>query len=188
LAQRSSRKRRKQRKRAATVDEQAPTNGAAASEPAESGQDQMARGYARGRAKDEAARAALKPLGQDERPLPVTIAAVLAFALGAANFVSYLVGVEVQGEQPALLGIAIYSGLMFTVAYGCFRMRYWGVLGMEAVLALALVIFGVLLTKAEGVVALLIALAVIAGAGTLFWKLVKVMARIQMPERPGSAR
>lgn len=184
MAQRSSRKRRKQRQHAATPEDQAAGNGA----PPESGQDRMARGYARGRAKDEAARAALKPLGQDERPLAVTIAAILAFALGAANFISYIAGLEVQGEQPALLGIAIYSGLMFTVAYGCFRMRYWGVLGMEAVLALALVIFGVLLTRAESVVALLIALAVIAGAGTLFWKLVKVMARIQMPERPGADR
>lgn len=186
MAQRSSRKRRKQRQRAAAGEEQATGNGVGAT--AESGQDRMARGYARGRAKDEAARAALKPLGQDERPLPVTIAAVLSFALGAANLGSYVAGVEVQGEQPALLGIAIYSGLMFLVAYGCFRMRYWGVLGMEAVLALALVIFGVLLTRAESVVALLIALAVIAGAGTLFWKLVKVMARIQMPERPGQDR
>ncbi len=186
MAQRSSRKRRKQRQRAATAEDRAASNGGDTAP--ESGEDRMARGYARGRAKDEAARAALKPLGQDERPLPVTIAAIIAFGLGAANFVSYIAGVEVQGDQPALLGIAIYSGLMFTVAYGCFRMRYWGVLGMEAVLALALVIFGVLLTRAESAVALLIALAVIAGAGTLFWKLVKVMARIQMPERPGQDR
>jgi hypothetical protein len=186
LAQRSSRKRRKQRKRTATQEGRSASNGTAARE--ESGQDRMARGYARGRAKDEAARAALKPLGQDERPLAVTIAAIIAFALGAANFISYLAGVEVQGEQPSLVGIAVYSGLMLVVAYGCFRMRYWGVLGMEAVLALALVIFGVLLTRAESIVALLIALAVIAGAGTLFWKLVKVMARIQMPERPGQDR
>ncbi len=187
MAQRSSRKRRKERQRAATAADESVANGASAA-PEESGEDRMARGYARGRAKDEAARAALKPLGQNERPLPVTIAALLAFALGAANFISWIAGLEVQGEQPALLGIAIYSGLMFTVAYGCFRMRYWGVLGMEAVLALALVIFGVLLTRAESVVALLIALVVIAGAGTLFWKLVKVMARIQMPERPGQDR
>ena len=35
---------------------------------------------------------------------------------------------------------------------------------------------------------LLVALAVviIAAAGTLFWYLVKAMARIQMPERPGA--
>jgi hypothetical protein len=29
---------------------------------------------------------------------------------------------------------------------------------------------------------------IIAGAGTLFWFLIKAMARIQMPERPGSSR
>ncbi|HEX2070340.1 MAG TPA: hypothetical protein VHF90_01675, partial [Thermoleophilaceae bacterium] len=167
---RSSRKRRKQRQRAA-------------GEPST-----MARGYARGRAKDEAARAALEPLAEGERPGIVTVAAVIAFALGAANLISYLAGVEVQGEQPAFSGILVYSGLMFTVAYGCFRARYWGVLGMQAMLALAILIFGVLLTRAESVVALLIALAVIGGAGTVFWKLVKAMARIQMPERPGADR
>jgi hypothetical protein len=31
-------------------------------------------------------------------------------------------------------------------------------------------------------------LAIIAGAGTLFWFMVKAMARIQMPERPSRAR
>jgi divalent metal cation (Fe/Co/Zn/Cd) transporter len=42
--------------------------------------------------------------------------------------------------------------------------------------------------KAESFLALVIALVVIAAAGTLFWKLVKSMARIQMPERPGADR
>ena len=185
MAQRSSRKRRKQRQRAAAGGDGARGNGSASAQP-ETPDDRMARGYARGRAKDEAARAALVPLAEGERPRAVTIAAVVAFLLGAGNLISYLVGVEVQGDQPALMGIAVYSGLMFTVAYGCFRARYWGVLGMQAVLALALLIFGVLLTRAESIVALLIALVVIALAGTLFWKLVKAMARIQMPERPGS--
>jgi hypothetical protein len=180
LAQRSSRKRRKQRQRATATEERASDNGAAAPE------DRMARGYARGRAKDEAARAALKPLAEGERPGAVTVAAIVAFLLGIANLGSYVAGVEVQGEQPAFMGIAVYSALMFTVAYGCFRARYWGVLGMQAVLALALVIFGVLLTRAESIVALLIALVVLGLAGTLFWKLVKAMARIQMPERPGA--
>lgn len=173
MAQRSSRKRRKQRRRA---------------EARTGGDDAMTRGYARGRAKDEAARAALEPLAEGERPGVVTVAAVTAFALGAGNLIAYLAGVDVQGDQPALTGIAVYSGLMFTVAYGCFRARYWGVLGMQSVLALAILIFGVLLTRAESLVALAIALAVIGAAGTLFWKLVKAMARIQMPERPGADR
>ena len=182
MAQRSSRKRRKERQRAAEPRE------ADAPQEATDPQERMARGYARGRAKDEAARAALVPLAEGERPGAVTVAAAVAFLLGLANLGSYVAGVEVQGEQPAFLGIAVYSGLMFTVAYGCFRSRYWGVLGMQAVLALALVIFGVLLTRAESIVALLIALAVLGLAGTLFWKLVKAMARIQMPERPGANR
>jgi len=44
----------------------------------------------------------------------------------------------------------------------------------------------VLVIGASNVVTLLICLAVIIPAGTLFWFLVKAMARIQMPERPGS--
>ncbi len=56
-------------------------------------QERMARGYARGRAKDEAARAALVPLAPGERPRAVTVAALVAAFLGLANV--------------ALLGIAI---------------------------------------------------------------------------------
>jgi hypothetical protein len=36
--------------------------------------------------------------------------------------------------------------------------------------------------------AALLLVIIIAAAGTLFWFLIKAMARIQMPERPGSAR
>lgn len=187
MAQRSSRKRRKQRQRTAAAADDAGVNGSAGAKPDRT-VDGMARGYARGRAKDEAARAALRPLADGERPRVVTIAALVAFLLGAGNLIAYFVGIDVEGDQPAFMGIAVYSGLMFTVAYGCFRARYWGVLGMQAVLALALLIFGVLLTRAESVVALLIALAVIGGAGTMFWKLVKAMARIQMPTPPGADR
>jgi hypothetical protein len=41
--------------------------------------------------------------------------------------------------------------------------------------------------KAESVLGALLATAVIAAAGTMFWFLVKAMARIQMPDhrRPG---
>ena len=48
----------------------------------------LARGYARGREKDEAARAALKPLREGERPRAVTVAGVLALVLGLANLVA----------------------------------------------------------------------------------------------------
>jgi hypothetical protein len=68
------------------------------------------------------------------------------------------------------------------------RARYWGVLGMQALLAITILVFGLLAIKAESVLALVIAIVVLAAAGTLFWFLIKAMARIQMPERPGASR
>jgi hypothetical protein len=175
LAQRSSRKKRKARQRARPA---APPAG-------EAGAD-LQRGYSRSREKDEAARAALKPLAPGERPRAVTVAGVVALALGLANLVSYLAGVEIRGERPAFVGIVLFCGVMFAAAWGCFRVRYWAVLGMQALLGLAIVIFSLLVVRAESLVAVLIAAAVIGSAGTLFWFLIKSMARIQMPERPGA--
>ena len=93
---------------------------------------------------------------------------------------------EIRGERPALIGVLLYTGLMLAAAWGCFRARYWAVLGMEALLGL-IVIFSLLVVRAGSAVELLIGLAVIGLAGTLFWFLIKAMARIQMPERPGAS-
>ena len=147
----------------------------------------MSRRYARSREKDAEARAALEPLGAGERPAAVTVAGVVALLLGLGNLVSYIVGVEVQGDRPSVVGVAFYAGLMFVAAWGCFTTRYWAVLGMQVLLGLLLVIFSLLLIRAENLASVAIALAVIGLAGTLFWKLVKAMARIRMPERPGAA-
>jgi hypothetical protein len=140
--------------------------------------------YARGRARDEARRAALRPLAPGERPPAVTAAGAVALVLGATNLISFLAGARIGGERPAPAGIAIFTALMLVAAYGCFRVRYWAVLGMQALLCLIILTFSLLLIRAEGVVALLIAIAIIAAAGALFWFLVKSMARIQAPERP----
>ena len=52
----------------------------------------MERGYARGRAKDEEARAALKPLAPGERPSAVTVGAVVAGAARAREPRRLIVG------------------------------------------------------------------------------------------------
>ena len=181
MAQRSSRKRRKERQHSEGDDGEAVGAGAERPDP-----EPLARGYARARAKDEAARAALEPLAEGERPLAVTVAGALALALGLGNVVAYLAGFGVRGEPPQLIGALLYAGLMFAAAWGCFKVRYWAVLGMQALLGLAVVIFSLLLIRAASVLDLVIAVSVIGGAGTLFWFLVKAMARIQMPERPGA--
>jgi len=146
----------------------------------------MADRYARSRARDEAARAALKPLEPGERPRAVTAAAVVTGLLGVVNFGAYLAGVEVRGKPPSLVGILLFTALMLAAAWGAWNVRYWAVLGIQALLGLTTVIFSLLAIKSENPGELLIALAVIGAAGTLFWFLVKCMARIQMPERPGT--
>jgi hypothetical protein len=98
----------------------------------------------------------------------------------------YLAGYEISGERPALAGVLLYSGLMFVAAWGCFNVRYWAVLGMQALLGLSIVLFSLLVIGAKNILVAAVSLVTIALAGTLFWFLVKSMARIQMPERPGS--
>ena len=64
----------------------------------------------------------------------------------------------------------------------------WGsvaVLGFMALLAIIVTVFALLLIEASNVLGLVVALAVIVGAGYLFYKLVRVLSRIQMPRSPG---
>lgn len=133
----------------------------------------------RNEAKNEAARAALVPLAEGERPPWVTVAAVVAFLLPVANVAAYVAGGRGQATT-----LAFQTLLMFSLAWGMWNVRYWAVLGMEAVLALLIVVLAVLLLKASTTITVLIVVAMIFAAGLLFWKLVKEMARIQMPSGP----
>jgi hypothetical protein len=48
------------------------------------------------------------------------------------------------------------------------------------------VFFSLFALRAENVKSVLFVLAIIIPSGTLFWFLIRAMARIQMPERPGT--
>lgn len=150
------------------------------------------RDYARGRAKDEAARAALKPLGPGERPTAVTVGAVVAVLLAIANVIAMIAGWDGLGggadEGRAATFTAIWSAILLFVAWGMWRARYWAVLGMQTLLAITLVLTSLSLISAGSIGAALILAAILAAAGALFWFMVKAMARIQMPERPSRAR
>jgi hypothetical protein len=175
-----SRKRRKQRQRAAKPD--SPV----ASAPAETG------GYARGRAKDEAARAALTPLRPGERPTAVTVGAIVAALLAAANLIAVIAGWDgAAGEDDrarALAGSILVTGLLCVVAWGMWQAKYWAVLGMQTLLGLTLIASALGLVTAGDAGAVIVLVLIIVAAGTLFWFMVKAMARIQMPERPTRAR
>jgi hypothetical protein len=142
----------------------------------------------RSEAKNAAVRAQLEPLAPGERPRAVTVGAVLALATGVANLIAYIAGGEIGGKRPAFVGILLFTGLMFAMAYGLWKSRYWAVLGLEALLGLLIVILSLFLLRAENLKSALIVVAIVVPAGALFWFNVRAMARIQMPERPQARR
>jgi hypothetical protein len=144
---------------------------------------EISRGYARGRERDEAIRASLEPVEPGTRPGAVTVAAFVAVALGVANIVLWLAGVDVRGAKPGAGGVILFAALMFAAAWGMWRARYWAVLGFEALLGVTILIAALSLAVASNVTAVVLCLGIAGLGGWLFWKLVRAMARIQMPSR-----
>src|SRR4051812_4236052 len=138
----------------------------------------------RSEVKNQAVRESLEPLEPGERPTAVTVAAVVAAALVAINIAMYASGYEIQGKRPAIAGEVVFTVLLGVMAWGCWRSRYWAVLGMEALLGLTMMVFGLALPFANNLRAVVVALAVLIPSALLFWYLIRAMARIQMPDRP----
>jgi hypothetical protein len=180
VAQKASRKRRKERRRAS----RAPAGSAESSSA-------MERAYARGREKDEAARTALRPLAPGERPGAVTVGALAAGALALANLLALVAGWDAGpgsggDDGQAVAGSLLVTAVLCVVAYGMWKARYWAVLGMQTLLAITLIISSLALVTVTSAWAAVLLVVIICTAGALFWFLVKAMARIQMPERPNA--
>jgi hypothetical protein len=167
LAQRSSRQKRKKRRAA--------------------NQAAVSRGYARGREKNDAVRAELKPLRPGERPTAVTVGAMVAVLAALANAVAVIVNIG-DGDPRKLEGTALPVLLLLVVAWGMWRAKYWAVLGMQTLLALTMVGAALAGIQAQNLRAGLVVLGLFAVCGPLFWFLVKAMARIQMPTPPSARR
>jgi hypothetical protein len=144
----------------------------------------MERGYARAEERNREAREALEPLASGERPLVVTIGAVIAALIALSIVIGYLAGAEVDGEKPRLAQAAAPALLMGVMAWGMWRARYWAVLGFQLILVF-LIFSSVagLAAQASTVAQFAGTLALLAIAGTFFFFMVKAMARIQMPTR-----
>lgn len=152
----------------------------------------MSAGYARAEEKNEAARAALKPLAPGERPAVVTVGAVLSGVVALILWVSCAVavttGAKVNGESVNVVQWAFLASIVTLMAWGMWRGRYWAVLGFQMSLVL-LVIAGILGLVMAGTLVQAISTAImVIGLSVLFWFMVKAMARIQMPKRPSDRR
>jgi thiamine-phosphate pyrophosphorylase len=123
-------------------------------------------------------RAALDPIAPGERPTPLVVAVATAILLGIVNLVLAATGHSGRGGAGTLL---VYCVLMFAAAWGMWTKRYLAVLLFQILLAILVVFFFLFLLRASSVGDVALSFAVIVPAGWLFWKLVRVLARLQVP-------
>ncbi len=146
--------------------------------------ERMESGYAKAEERNREAREALEPLAEGERPLVVTIGAVVAALIAISIVAGYLAGTEVSGEKPKLAQVLAPALLMGIMAWGMWRARYWAVLGFQLILVFLIfsAVYGLAL-QAATVGQVVATLGLLAVAGSFFFFMVKAMARIQMPTR-----
>jgi hypothetical protein len=141
----------------------------------------MRRGYARGEERNAERRALLTPLAPGERPVALKLAIAAALGLALANVVLFATGAEVPGRDSSAMGL-LFVAVMLLAAWGMWNQRYWAVLGFEVLLGLIAVTFSAFLLIASNIAALAICAVVVLATGWLFWKLIRVMGRIQAAE------
>jgi len=146
----------------------------------------LRRGYARGRARDEAIRAELEPLAPGERPRVVTIAAIIAFVFAIANVATALSGNDIAtASGDPSLATAVTTVLLLVAGFGMLARQYWAVLGFQTILGIQIVFFSLYLIGVQHWYDAIVPVVAIGLLGWLFWKLVRAMARLQMPpQRP----
>jgi hypothetical protein len=133
--------------------------------------------------RDEQTRAALAPLGEGERPPALLVAVVVSCALGLAVIVGALTVHDLSKHGGSLPGALFLASILGMLAFGMYRGRYWAVLGFEALLTFQIIVTSLALVVASTLPAAAACLISIVLAGWLFWKLVRVMGRIQATER-----
>jgi hypothetical protein len=148
----------------------------------------MSRGYARAEERNAAVRATLTPLAPGERPPALVVAVVLAAALAIANVVALVAGLDVEGRRPGAFGVLLFALLMLAAAWGMWQRRYGAVLAFEALLGITVAIAALSLFVANNAAAVVLCLVILLPGGWLFWKLVRVMGRLQAPRGPTRER
>jgi len=182
--ERRKRKRRSAERASAPAHDQT-TAEADDSAEAESFQERMAR---RSEQRNTEARAGLEPLAEGERPRAVTaatvVSAVLALVFSASAVVAAIGSVEISGEEPSPLPLAVFAAVLWLMTWGLWKTRYWAVLGFQMLLVLFMLSSALGLVQVSTVLQAVGTVVLLLGSGLLFYFLIRAMARIQMPERP----
>jgi hypothetical protein len=153
---------------------------------AETFEQRMARRYEERNAE---ARAKLKPLAPGERPTAVTVAAVVSAVLAvvfAVSAVLAIAGVDASGRDIRPAPIILFMLVFVVMTVGMWRARYWAVLGFQTLLLLVILASALGLVQVSTIPEAAATIALLAGAATLFYFMIRAMARIQMPSPPGA--
>jgi hypothetical protein len=137
----------------------------------------------RGELRDEEARAALEPLGEDERPAALLIAVAVCALLAIGVLVGALTVHDLSRHGGSVPAGAFLAAVFALLAQGMYRRRYWAVLGFEALLVFQIAVASLALVVASTLFAAAVCLLSVGLGGWLFWKLIRVMGRIQAGER-----
>jgi hypothetical protein len=127
--------------------------------------------------------AALKPLGERERPPALLIAFAVCTALALAVIVGATTIHDLSRHGGSLPGAVFIAVILALVAQGMYRRRYWAVLSFEALLAFQIIVTSLALVVASTITAAAICVISVGLGGWLFWKLIRVMGRIQAGDR-----
>jgi hypothetical protein len=132
--------------------------------------------------RNDEARAGLEPLAPGERPGVVTVAAGVALVTAALNVIAALSGRSIAGDEGDQTAITVITtAILVVVGAGMLARQYWAVLGFEIVLGLQITAMSLALVFAAGVAVAALLLVLVIALGVLFWKLIRAMARMQMP-------
>ncbi len=138
--------------------------------------------------REELLRAELEPLGEDEWPRALLVAIAVCVLLAIAVIVGAVSIHNLRQHGGSLPGGAFLALVLLALALGMYRHRYWAVLGFEALLAFQIIVTSLALVVASTLLAAIICVISVGLGGWLFWKLVRVMGRIQVQGRHGAVR
>jgi hypothetical protein len=129
--------------------------------------------------RDELIRATLEPLREGERPPALLVAIAVCTLLAIAVIVGAATIHDLGRRGGSLAGGVFLTIVLLLLAQGMYRRRYWAVLSFEALLAFQILVTSLALVVASTLLAAAICLLSIGLGGWLFWKLVRVMGRMQ---------
>jgi hypothetical protein len=125
----------------------------------------------------------LEPLGENERPAALLVAIAVCTVLALGVIIGAATVHDLSRHGGSLPGAAFLALILALLALGMYRRRYWAVLGFEALLAFQILVTSLALVVASTILAAALCLLSVGLAGWLFWKLVRVMGRIQAGDR-----